>query len=102
MPHFICALSKGLIVIFFSDSPRVLCGNTVRTNVFKTILYDFNTATLGKLLSFCIHTMVDPNQAGSSVFGYKIFIQLLARINPDIDAPKLYMYKVTIFIIELF
>ena len=34
--------------------------------------------------------MLDPNQAGGgSTFGYKIFLQLLARKNPDIVVSKL-------------
>ena len=32
---------------------------------------------------FCIHIMLDPNQAGGSMFGYRIVLPLLARNNPD-------------------
>ena len=60
------------------------------TKVFSSVLNECNTATLEHLLYFCIHMMLDPNQAGGgSTFGYKIFLQLLARKNPDIVVSKL-------------
>lgn len=61
--------------------------------VFRSVLNDCSTATLEHLLYFCIHTMLTTNQPGVSLYGYKTFLQILARNNPDIVVSKMSQYK---------
>lgn len=60
--------------------------------VFTSVLKDCNSATLEHLLYFCINTMVS-NSQGFSTYGYKIFLQILARNYPDMVVSKLSQYK---------
>ena len=69
--------------------------------VFTSVLNDCTTATLEHLLYFCIHTMIDTSHVGVSMFGYKIFLQLLARNNPDIVVSKLSQVGITVFAIRI-
>ena len=79
--------ASALLLYLFADFP--LNGmNKSCVKVFTSVLKDCNSATLEHLLYFCISSMVS-NSQGFSTYGYKIFLQILARNYPDMVVSKL-------------
>ena len=84
---FCICFSSAIIVLFLADFPlNGMNKNCVK--VFTTVLKECNSATLEHLLYFCINSMVSQGQ-GISSYGYKIFLQILARNYPDMVVSKL-------------
>ncbi|KAH3848497.1 hypothetical protein DPMN_090864 [Dreissena polymorpha] len=53
------------------------------TKVITPVLAECTLATLDNVLFFCVNTMLDEAQNGAATFGFRIFIQLLVRSNPE-------------------
>lgn len=57
--------------------------------VLTSPLAESTVAMLDNVLFFCVNKMLDEIQAGVPTFGYKVFIQLLVRNNPQAVLVKL-------------
>jgi len=59
------------------------------TKVFTSVFHDSTVPMLDNVLFFCVNKMLEEIQAGVPTFGYKVFIQLLVRSNPQAVLVKL-------------
>ncbi|XP_052274019.1 transmembrane protein 214-B-like [Dreissena polymorpha] len=62
------------------------------TKVITPVLAECTLATLDNVLFFCVNTMLDEAQNGAATFGFRIFIQLLVRSNPEAMLTRIQQY----------
>ncbi|KAL3869193.1 hypothetical protein ACJMK2_041904 [Sinanodonta woodiana] len=62
-------------------------------SVFSSVIKECPLATLEHLYYYSIDTMLNENQNGQASYGYRIFLQLLAKTNPGVVLSKMQQYK---------